>query len=342
MKRILYSAMVIAIMTGCGRTQSTETDLVKPIAVAAIKVVPADGAYDLRYSGTIEALQTIPLTFQVTGTVDKIYVEVGDAVKKGQLLASVDNSDMLNVHNVSLAKYQQAKDAYTRLKAVHEQGSLTEIKWVEMESNMEQAKSSLDMAKNNLEKCSMRAPVSGIVGRRNIEVGQSAIGLSNAPIELVKIETVYVKISVPENEISKIAKGKKAIFTVSALDDKTFEGTVTNVSPVADAMSRTYSAKIMVNNSKQELMPGMVCDVLISMEKRSAIPVVPYSAVSKDSDGNTFVYLVNKDSSRVKKQVVTVGNYNGKSIEVLKGLAIGEVVVCQGSDKLSDNCLITL
>ena len=155
MKRILYSAMVIAIMMGCGRTQSTETDFVKPIAVTTIKVVPADGAYDLRYSGTIEALQTIPLTFQVTGTVDKIYVEVGDAVKKGQLLASVDNSDMLNIHNVSLAKYQQAKDAYTRLKAVHEQGSLTEIKWVEMESNMEQAKSSLDMAKNNLEKCSI-------------------------------------------------------------------------------------------------------------------------------------------------------------------------------------------
>ena len=341
MKKLTYSAMLATLVMGCGHTETTTPEK-SSIKVITATVTSENGAVSLRYSGTIEASQTIPLTFQTTGTVERIYVEVGDAVKKGQLLATVDKADMQNIYNVTLAKYQQAKDAYDRLKSVHDQGSLTEIKWAEMESNMEQAKASLDLSKNNLDKCSMRAPVDGIVGRRNIEPGQSAFGGAQAAIELVRIETVNVKVSVPENEISKISKGKKVVFTVAALNNKQFEGTVTNVSPVADPIARTYPVKIAVVNSKQELKPGMVCDVMLSMEKKSALLVVPYHAVSKDNEGKTFVFLVTNDSTRVKKQIVTVGSYSGQGIEILNGLTMGQVVVCQGSEKLSDNSLISL
>jgi len=342
MKRVVYSAMLIALMMGCGRSENVVTNQGKSIKVVTAKVLPAEKSYSLRYSGTIEASQTIPLTFQTTGTVEKIYVEVGDIVKKGQLLASVDKSDMQSIYNVTLTKYEQAKDAYYRLKSVHDQGSLPEIKWVEMESNMEQAKSSLELSKNNLDKCNMRAPVDGIVGRRNIEPGQSAIGASLSPIELVQIETVFVKVSVPENEISKIAKGQKVTFSVSALDGKKFEGVVTNVSPVADVISRTYTVKITAKNSEYELKPGMVCDVTLNINRENVSMVVPYNAVSKDSNGSTYVFVVSSDCKKVKKQIITVGNYTDSGIEVLNGLTLGQVVVSEGSEKLSDNSLISL
>jgi membrane fusion protein, multidrug efflux system len=342
MKKVICSAMIIALMAGCGKTKPTLSNEEKTIKVITAKVSQAESSYSLRYSGTIEASQTIPLTFQTTGTIDKIYVEVGDVVKKGQLLATIDNSDMLNIYNVTLAKYQQARDAYDRLKSVHDQGSLTEIKWVEMETNMEQAKSSLELSKSNLEKCNMRAPVSGIVGRRNIEPGQSAIGASLSPIELVQIETVLVKVSIPENEISKIVKGQKATFNVSALDGKQFEGVVTNVSPVSDVISRTYAVKISVKNLNYELKPGMVCDVTINLIRGTVSLVVPYKAVSKDSDGKSFVFILSPDGTRATKKIIVVGNYSGSGIEVLSGLDLGEVVVSEGSDKLTDNCLISL
>ncbi len=342
MKKVFYSAILIGLTMSCGRTETPVTNPEKTIVVSTARVLPAEKSYNLRYSGSIEASQTIPLSFQSTGIIEKIYVEVGDAVKKGQLLASVDKSDMQNIYNVTLAKYEQAKDAYDRLKSVHDQGSLTEIKWVEMESNMQQAKSSLELSRNNLEKCDMKAPVDGIVGSRNIEPGQSAIGSSLSPIELVKIETVNIKISAPENEISKIKKGQKAILSVSALDGKTFEGTITSISPVADFISRTYAVKISVNNSNLELKPGMVCDVTLSLEREIASMIVPYKSVSKDSDGNTFVFVVSLDSKRVKKQSITVGNYNELGIEVLNGLTTGQIVVSEGCEKLSDNSLISL
>ena len=342
MKKVIYTAMIIALMAGCGKAKTTLVNPEKTIKVSTAKVSSAESSYSLRYSGTIEASQIIPLTFQTTGTIEKIYVEVGDIVKKGQLLATTDNSDALNIYNVTLAKYEQAKDAYNRLKSVHDQGSLPEIKWVEMESNMEQAKSSLELSKNNLDKCNMRAPVDGIVDRRNISQGQSALGASLAPIEIVQIETVLVKISVPENEIGKITKGQKATFSVSALEGKQFEGFVANVSPVADVISRTYTVKISVKNLKYELKPGMVCDVILNLNHETVSLVVPYKAVSKDTDGKTFVYVVSADGTRVIKQNVTVGNYRESGIEVLSGLTPGQVVVSAGCEKLTDNSLISL
>jgi RND family efflux transporter MFP subunit len=342
MKKVIYTAMIIALMTGCGKPKTTLPNQEKTVKVSTAKVSTGESSYSLRYSGTIEASQIIPLTFQTTGTIEKIYVEVGDIVKKGQLLANIDNSDMLNIYNITLAKYEQAKDAYDRLKSVHDQGSLTEIKWVEMESNLEQAKSSLEMSKNNLDKCNMWAPVDGIVGRRNISPGQSAISALLAPIELVQIENVLVKISVPENEIGKITKGQKATFSVSALEGKRFEGFVVNVSPVADVISRTYTVKISVKNLKYELKPGMVCDVILSLNRETVPLVVPYKAVSKDSDGKSFVFVVSPDGTRVIKQNVTVGNYCESGIEVLSGLTPGQVVVSAGCEKLTDNSLISL
>jgi RND family efflux transporter MFP subunit len=342
MKKVIYPAIIIALMAGCGKAKTTQSIQEKTVKVITVKVSQSQSSYTLRYSGTIEASQTIPLSFQTTGTVEKIYVEVGDMVKKGQLLATVDNSDMLNIYNVTLAKYQQAKDAYDRLKSVHDQGSLTEIKWVEMEANMEQAKSSLELSKSNLDKCNMRAPAGGIVGRRNIEPGQSAIGSSLSPIELVQIETVFVKVSVPENEISRITKGLKAAFNVSALEGKQFEGVVTNVSPVADVISRTYTVKISVKNLNYALKPGMVCDVTLNLNRETVSLIVPYKAVSKDSDGKSFVFVVSPGGSRVTKKVIIVGNYRDSGIEVLSGLTIGDVVVMEGCEKLTDDSLISL
>jgi RND family efflux transporter MFP subunit len=342
MKKVIYTAMIIALMTGCGKTKTIESNPEKTLKVSTATVSPSKSSYSLRYSGTIEASQTIPLSFQTTGTVEKIYVEVGDIVKKGQLLASIDNSDMQNIYNMTQSKYDQAKDAYDRLKSVHDQGSLPEIRWVEMEANMEQAKSSLELSKNNLDKCNMRAPVAGMVGRRNIEPGQSALGSSLSPIELVKIETVMVKISVPENEISRITKGLKTTFSVSALKGKQYEGVVVNVSPVADVISRTYTVKISVKNVKSELKPGMVCDVILDIDRETISLVVPYKSVSKDSDGNSFVFVVSADGTRVRKQNVTVGNYRESGIEVLTGLTAGQVIVSAGCEKLTDNSLISL
>lgn len=337
------SLCLLVVLTSCGqREKRVETSPEsKAIKIKVMQISASSGNGDLRYSGSIEPSQTIPLSFQNVGTVKDIYVEEGDFVKKGTLLASIDNKDMKNMYEIARSKYMQAKDAYDRLKTVYEQGSLTEIKWVEMETNLEQARSSLELAKSNLEKCDLYAPADGVIGKRNTEPGQSSISGLGAPLELVKIEKVFVKISVPENEINKIQKGQKAGFQVAALNGKQFLGTITNVSPVADAISRTYNAKITVANPGFELKPGMVCDVSFNSNISDNKILAPYSAVSAGADGKPFVFVITADKNRVMKRQITTGSYVGSMIEVTAGLANGETIVVEGKEKLSDNSLIS-
>ena len=182
--------------------------------------------------------------------------------------------------------------------------------------------------------------MSGIIGRRNIEPGMSSINLMGSPLEIVDINRVNIKISIPENEISKINKGIEADISVSAIGDKNFKGKVTSVSPVAEKFSRTYEAKIEVTNPDLALKPGMVCDVKLYIPSTKSLVVVPYQSISKDSDGNTFVYTVDIRAKRAHKQIVTTGDYFGDYIEVISGLSSGQTIVSKGVNKLSDNYLI--
>jgi len=341
MQKTMILAAIVIVFFGCKQKQETTQKETTSLKIKAQKVKTVSGFANLRYSGTVEASQTIPLSFQSSGTVQQVLVQAGDAVRKGQLLATVDKADNQSIYNSSLAMYQQAKDAYDRLKQVYDNGSLSEVKWVEMETNLKKAESQLEVAKNSLEKCNLYAPVSGIIGKRNVEPGQSALS-SFAPVELVKIETVLVKISVPENEIGKIKKGMNASFTISALDNKQFEGTITNVGVVADQFSRTYEVKITVKNPKLEIKPGMVCDVTLNSTTEKQMVLVPYNAITKDSDGNSIVFVVNDDQKSVRKQVVKVGDYQTSSLEILSGLSANQTVVTEGKEKLTENTPIIL
>ena len=338
-KTILFTFTVLSLV-GCNNKTKVESPADPQVVLA--EVTKVSGSTDLHYSGSIEAFQTIPLTFQSTGTVLKVLVNAGDVVHKGQLLATVDKADALSMYEVANAKYKQAKDAYNRMKEIHDNGSLSEIKWVEMESTLEQAQSSVAMAKNNLNKCALYSPDNGIIGSRNIEPGMSALGNPISPLELVKIESVYVKISVPENEIGKIKKGLKATFKVSALENKVFEGVITNVGVVADQISRTYEVKMLVKNPGLLLKPGMVCDVNLGITANKELVVVPYQAVDQDKNNNTFVYVVDPAQKIAKKRIIHTENYMNSSLAVIDGLTVGEKVVCEGKQKLSDNCKVTL
>jgi len=294
---------------------------------------------ELHYSGTIEPSYSVALMFKNTGTIEQVFVDEGDLVKKGQALASLDKSMAQNMFDASQASYEQAKDAYDRLKSVHEKGSLADIKWVEMESKLKQAESQLQIARANLNDCILRAPDDGMIGHRNAQPGQSSVGVV-APFELVKIDRVHVKISVPENEISKMKKGMKAGFSISALDDASFEGRVDNVGIMADRISRTYEVKILANNPGNSIKPGMVCDVKLSVDGKKDIVVVPAKAVTMDGKGSVYVWKVDPATKTVKKEGVKLGQYTASGIIVFTGLQINDLVVTDGKEKLSENSSI--
>ncbi len=334
MKKTVYLIIGILLWTSCAKNvENKDVNKKETAKLETEQVKLNNNNLLLEYSGTVEAWKTIPVSFQTNGTVANIFAEEGQFVKKNQLLASLDKSDAQNSYKIAKAKEEQAQDAYSRLKTVHEQGSLPEIKWVEVLTNLKQAQSMSEISKSNLQKCDLRAPVGGYIGKRNVEIGMSALR-ANAPFEIVEIQKVYIKIPVPENELSLLKKGMKAHITVSALNNRQFTGTVDNIGIVANTFSRTYDVKILVKNPELLLKPGMVCDVKIDAGKQEQKILVSTKSVSVDDKGKTFVYLI-KNNNAVVKQFVKTGAYANNQVEILEGLSQGDLIVVSGQQKIN-------
>ncbi|MCF6239724.1 MAG: efflux RND transporter periplasmic adaptor subunit [Bacteroidales bacterium] len=335
MKKTVYYLMSALLLVSCSKNSKNYESSLKPeqLKLETQKVKTAANKLVLKYSGTIEAWKSIPVSFQTNGTVAQIYADEGQYVKKNQLLASLDKSDAQNSYQIAKAKEEQAQDAYKRLKTVHDQGSLPEIKWVEILTNLKQAQSMAQISKSNLQKCELRAPVSGYIGKRNVEIGMSALR-ANVPFELVEIQKVYIKIPVPENEIGILKKDMNAQITVSALNNKEFTGTIKQIGIVANTFSRTYDVKILVNNPDLLLKPGMVCDVKIDAGKQKQKILIATKSVSVDDKGKTFVYLI-KDNNTIVKQPVKTGAYANNKVEILEGLKQGDLIVVSGQQKIN-------
>ena len=188
-------------LIGCQENSANQAVNRKVTKVNFMQVTSIPLSMDKRYSGTVEESNGTSLSFSVLGTIDRIYVKTGDRVVKGQIIASIDTTTFKSSYNVAKASLCQAQDAYNRLKVLYEENSLPEIKWVEAESTLQQARATEEIARKSLNDCKLYAPFSGVIAEKNIEVGQNvAPGIPVA--QLVTTRLLKIKISVPETEIS--------------------------------------------------------------------------------------------------------------------------------------------
>jgi len=319
-------------------SNNSSSNLEKVVLVGVERLQLSNENINLKYSGSIEAEKVVPLTFQTSGTVEAVYVEEGDFVKKGDLIAISDKQSIQNAYNAAVAQYEQAVDARARLSSVYNAGSLPEIKWVEIESKVKQAKANMNIYKKSLENCEMRAPFDGYIGKREFEVGMSAMQMQ-APIELVIIKNVFANISVPENEISLFEKGLDAVIEVPALNHQTFLGEVSHVGVVANKISRTYSVKINVRNDNEQLKPGMICEVTISKPVQNQL-LVPISAITRLSGKTAYVFIVNEKTKKAEKRNIELGGIVNNNIAVLSGILPNELIITSGIHKVFNNSTV--
>lgn len=326
-------------------SKKTEQQESKTIPVKVLEISTSEMANVKNYVGTVEESTAISLSFSQMGTVEEIFVQEGQSVQKGQLLATLNNATAENLYQGALAKLHQAQDAYDRLMKVHENGSLPDIKFVEVETGLQQAKSMAAVTKKNMDDCKLYAPQNGVISKREIEAGMNVMPSMQA-FKLVTIETVFIKISVPENEIGNITKGKTANIAVAALDNAVFTGKITMKGVSANAMSHTYEAKIEIKNPQSQLMPGMICKVeLLSATSKtehaqSSEIVVPNRCIQILADGKRYVWLANDGVAQ--RQFVEIGDLTNNGIVITEGLSTGDQLITEGFLKISEGTKISI
>ena len=287
------------------------------------------------YVGIVEEREATAVSFTGMGVVRRVLVSEGQAVGRGQLIAEMDNTQARNMLSGAEAQMAQANDALARYKMLHDAGSLPEVQWVEIQSKVAQAKSQLAIAKKNLADCRLVAPVSGIIGKKNVGAGETAMP-SQAVVTILDISSVKVKVAIPETEMNTITPSTQSVVSVEAVQERMPGGRIEK-GVLADALTHTYDVRINVKNPNRKLLPGMVANVRFTATTTSQAnqQSLPVTAVQKSADGSLFVWTISKDST-AHRTPVSIGETLGNRIVITDGLQAGQRVVTEGYQKLSE------
>ena len=329
--------MLLSVIVVCSCGQKQEQNAKAPVRVKTEVVSTAMSMGGQTYVGIVEEREATAVSFTGMGVVKRVLVNEGQAVSRGQLIAEMDDTQARNLLSGAEAQMMQANDALDRYKMLHDNGSLPEVQWVEIQSKVAQAKSQLEVAKKNLADCRLTAPVGGIVGKRLVGAGETALP-SQAVVSILDISTVKVKVAIPEAEICGIGANTSSVIKVEAINGS-FTGGRIEKGVQADALTHTYDIRINVANGERKLLPGMVASVqfaAVAQQQTEQQLSVPVTAVQKKADGSLFVWTVANDST-AHRTTVTTGETMGNRIVVATGINDGNRVVTEGYQKLSEN-----
>lgn len=343
---IVAIALAACLLAGCGgKGKEEEKDtLVKLPEKTTVKVQSVSHVSMLEVvsvSGTLEADKTAPLSFQVSGMIQHINVDEGDFVKQGELLATLDPRDYEDNLAIAEAALEQARDSYNRSTPLFREKVIAEQSYVEVKTSLAQAVARRDTARKALADTRLITPIAGIVGVKNIEVGQM-VSSQVLAFSVVKTDIVYARVAVPESEIGQISIGLKAEVSVSAMNDRKFMGRVSMVGAVADEHSRTYPVKIELPNPDYVLRPGMIVQADIKTKTPMDVLTVPGCAIVQDADNVSYVFLADQSNGLALRRRIDYGRTFHDGIEIIHGLAPGDSVIVSGQHKLVDGSPIVI
>lgn len=293
-------------------------------------VVDSTESVDINtYVGKIEEGSSIQLRFPLGGKVTSVNVRKNQHVKKGDILATTDNTQQQNALTTARATLRQAQDGYERAKKVYEEGALAEVKWVEIQTQLEKAKATAAAAEQQVKDCILRSPESGIIEECDLRVGQQLLPGQTA-IRLINTDGVQISFPVPENEISKIHTGTEAEIIVPALSDMRLKGVVGEKDMLSNPLTHSYNAKITISNKSGELMPGMMCKVHLLDQRKTGF-VIPSRCVQTTQNGIS-VWIVK--SGRAERKLVSSSTYVRGGVLIDNGIEKGDTVIIGGYQKL--------
>jgi len=359
MKNNKFLTAIIALsflIVSCGGDHKSSTvESMDPVAVKVSNIKTDNNNPFVTASGKIEATNSANLSTRMMGYVNKVYVKVGDRVKKGQLLISINNVDLqakraqVNANiTKATAAFNIAEKDYNRFKNLYKENSASQKEMDDMTAHYEMSKAGLEAAnqmKNEINAqfayVDIRSPFNGIVTNKFIEVGDMA----NPGVPLIAVESpnnFEVTAMVPESNISQIKSGSKVEVQVKSIH-KTLQGKVTEVSTSAKNTGGQYLVKIVLDKTNDRILSGMFATVQFPVEKNknsTSIVLVPASAIVKNG-GLKGVYTVSEQNTALLRWL-RLGKTYGDKVEILSGLNIDEQYIVSADAKLFNGAKITI
>lgn len=343
---------LVLFTSGCGSAKTAAQVEEKYIPVEVQPAAVRTLVETTNFSGKVSSDHDITLVPKTPGKVTAVNVQVGDAVRAGTVLFTLDAVDFQKaVDNAAMSvrsaegNYQRVKEqldlAKTNLerqKQLYEAGAISKAQLEQAESQAsetplqlaqiqwDQAKLGLQQAQDSLANTVVTAPEDGTVSAVNVKVGEMASSAQPA-VMMTQLNSLYVGLNVPENIVNSLKVGQDTKVTISSAGVKAVSGKISNVAPAADAQTKLYTVKVAVANPENQIKPGMFAKVEIPTQTRPNVLAVKSEAIVT-KNGKLLVYVA-ENGAAVEKEV-SVGLDNGTWVEITKGLNAGEQVVIKG------------
>lgn len=331
------------LLFGCAR-QEQPAEAVRPARV--VKVALGGQSHQANYSGEVRARFETALAFRVGGKIAKRHVEVGSIVKAGQVLAELDPQDLRLAEAASRAQLAAAQaDFGLAERDLKRYTDLLEKKFISL-ADYERRKNLLDTARarfaqvkaqhevsaNQAVYGQLRADHDGVIVSIEAEAGQ-VVAMGQPVMRLARPQEKEVVVSVPENRLAEMRAAQDIQISLWAEPGKLYRGKVREISPAADPVTRTYTAKVTVLDAAPAMQLGMTANVLLGAGAAAPAAELPLTALYQQG-GGPAVWLVDTASGKVRLVPVQVGEYREKTFTVLSGLKDGDSVVSAGVHKL--------
>lgn len=335
-RTIIYvAAAVMAVSCGNSNSKTAEQPQTAEVRLPNVAIMAAsykDVPQSDVYTANVEAYAKNNIAPQSASRIQKIYVEVGDFVRAGQIVAKMDevslNQSKLSMANDSLE--------YSRIKKLYEQGGVSKSDFDAMELKYNVTRSQYQ---NLLENTILRSPVSGVITARNYDQGDMYGG---SPIYVVEqITPVKLFVGISEMDYTRVKKNDTVTLTADALPGKTFTGRIARIYPTIDAATHTFTAEVNVANSDRLLRPGMYARVTVNFGSNHSIVVPDDCVVKQQGSGVRSVFVLQADNT-VKEAVVTLGRHFGTEYEILSGISEGDNVVVKGQASLKNGSKVNV
>jgi len=359
-KLIVAAILAVPLIAGvaCKKPAAKADPSALTFGAAPVKVFKATReriTEKITYTGTLEALNKINITPETGGKIARIYVEAGDRVAKGQLLAELETESIrlqlrqaeaaVAVAEASYADALRNKERMDRLikeSAVSEQQrEKVQLGFDAASAQLEQARAARNLAQHALDISIMRAPFAGVIASKNSEVGAVINpmmggfgGGAGGVVTLMDYSRIKIAVAVSGEDIGRIRKGQEAVLRVGSLPGREFRGTVRVVNLTADPMSKKFGVEVYIDNPDAALRPGTFGDLVFEVESHENALVVPQAAILE----NSYVFVA--EGGKAVRKPVTLGLQNTTMIEVLSGLTEGDPVVVEGNYGLEDGAAL--
>jgi membrane fusion protein (multidrug efflux system) len=315
--------------------------------VAATAVAPADWEVTLSAVGSLEAVQGVTVTAELAGKVNQIAFTPGSEVEGGQLLLQQDTSEEKAQLRAARSRARLALKNLERARLLRRQNVVSESNLDALAAEHEQAAAAVDNILATIEKKTIRAPFSGRLGLRLVNLGE-VLEAGQAIVSLQSLSPIYVNFQLPQQELGNLRPGIPVRAGIDKENRAPAEGIVTALNPVVDQVSRNVKVQATLDNGDERMRPGMFAQVDVVLPERRSVLIIPVTAVlyAPYSDSVFIIESKTTDDGQsqqvLRQQFVRLGEQRGDYIEVRSGLEAGQMVVSTGVFKLRNGMAVAV